>query len=294
MGLAAQRAQRLHLRGDRRGAGRDGLPGGARPLRRARLHRAAHRPPVHQPVPPAGRRRRHRADRRPGDDQHRRRGRAAAGDRPAAAAHLRRRQRARGDPGHDRDAGLVRPRRAGRGPGPARPSARPTGPATLGSAAAAAGRAPGRRPAGPEQRDGGDDRADGASGQARRWWRMAELRSVVLAGGGTGGHIYPLLAFADCLRRHQPDLRITCVGSTKGLEGQLIPAAGLRTAPGAGLPAAPFGQPGPGPDPGPDAALDAGRPGGARRRRRRRRGRLRRATSRCRRTWPRGGGGRPS
>jgi UDP-N-acetylglucosamine--N-acetylmuramyl-(pentapeptide) pyrophosphoryl-undecaprenol N-acetylglucosamine transferase len=64
------------------------------------------------------------------------------------------------------------------------------------------------------------------------------LRSVVLAGGGTGGHIYPLLAFADCLRRHQPDIRITCVGSAKGLEGQLIPAAGyeLRQVPAYQLP----------------------------------------------------------
>jgi UDP-N-acetylglucosamine--N-acetylmuramyl-(pentapeptide) pyrophosphoryl-undecaprenol N-acetylglucosamine transferase len=67
---------------------------------------------------------------------------------------------------------------------------------------------------------------------------MGELRSVVLAGGGTGGHIYPLLAFADCLRRHQPDLRITCVGSQKGMEGQLIPAAGyeLRQVPAYQLP----------------------------------------------------------
>jgi UDP-N-acetylglucosamine--N-acetylmuramyl-(pentapeptide) pyrophosphoryl-undecaprenol N-acetylglucosamine transferase len=67
---------------------------------------------------------------------------------------------------------------------------------------------------------------------------MGELRSVVLAGGGTGGHIYPLLAFADCLRRHQPDLRITCVGSVKGMEGQLIPAAGydLRQVPAYQLP----------------------------------------------------------
>lgn len=66
------------------------------------------------------------------------------------------------------------------------------------------------------------------------------LRSVVLAGGGTGGHIYPLLAFADCLRRHQPDVRITCVGSAKGLEGQLIPAAGypLRQVPAYQLPRA--------------------------------------------------------
>jgi UDP-N-acetylglucosamine--N-acetylmuramyl-(pentapeptide) pyrophosphoryl-undecaprenol N-acetylglucosamine transferase len=67
---------------------------------------------------------------------------------------------------------------------------------------------------------------------------MAELRSVVLAGGGTGGHIYPLLAFAECLRRHDPGLRITCVGSTKGLEGQLVPAAGfeLRQVPAYQLP----------------------------------------------------------
>ena len=60
---------------------------------------------------------------------------------------------------------------------------------------------------------------------------MAALRSVVLAGGGTGGHIYPLLAFADCLRRHEPDVRITCVGSAKGLESELIPAGRLRPAP---------------------------------------------------------------
>jgi UDP-N-acetylglucosamine--N-acetylmuramyl-(pentapeptide) pyrophosphoryl-undecaprenol N-acetylglucosamine transferase len=61
---------------------------------------------------------------------------------------------------------------------------------------------------------------------------------VVLAGGGTGGHIYPLLAFADCLRRHRPDIRITCVGSPKGLEGELIPAQGyeLRTVPAFQLP----------------------------------------------------------
>ena len=67
---------------------------------------------------------------------------------------------------------------------------------------------------------------------------MSQLRSVVLAGGGTGGHVYPLLAFADCLRRHQPDIRITCVGGAKGLENELIPAAGyeLRRVPAFQLP----------------------------------------------------------
>ena len=64
------------------------------------------------------------------------------------------------------------------------------------------------------------------------------LRSVVLAGGGTGGHIYPLLAFADALRRHFPDVRITTVGSPKGMENELIPAAGydLRVIPAFQLP----------------------------------------------------------
>jgi len=67
---------------------------------------------------------------------------------------------------------------------------------------------------------------------------MGPLRSVVLAGGGTGGHIYPLLAFADCLRRHDPQVRITCVGTPKGLENELIPPHGydLRQIPAYQLP----------------------------------------------------------
>jgi UDP-N-acetylglucosamine--N-acetylmuramyl-(pentapeptide) pyrophosphoryl-undecaprenol N-acetylglucosamine transferase len=67
---------------------------------------------------------------------------------------------------------------------------------------------------------------------------MGPLRSVVLAGGGTGGHIYPLLAFADCLRRHDPSVRITCLGTPKGLENELIPPQGydLRLIPAHQLP----------------------------------------------------------
>jgi UDP-N-acetylglucosamine--N-acetylmuramyl-(pentapeptide) pyrophosphoryl-undecaprenol N-acetylglucosamine transferase len=64
------------------------------------------------------------------------------------------------------------------------------------------------------------------------------VRSVVLAGGGTGGHIYPLLAFADCLRRHDPSLRITCLGTPRGLENEIIPPRGydLRHIPAYQLP----------------------------------------------------------
>jgi UDP-N-acetylglucosamine--N-acetylmuramyl-(pentapeptide) pyrophosphoryl-undecaprenol N-acetylglucosamine transferase len=64
------------------------------------------------------------------------------------------------------------------------------------------------------------------------------VRSVVLAGGGTGGHIYPLLAFADCLRRHDPALRITCLGTPRGLENEIISPRGydLRHVPAYQLP----------------------------------------------------------
>ncbi len=50
--------------------------------------------------------------------------------------------------------------------------------------------------------------------------------SVVLAGGGTTGHIAPLLALADCLRRRDPNTRITALGTAEGLEARLVPAAG--------------------------------------------------------------------
>ncbi|MFF4949155.1 UDP-N-acetylglucosamine--N-acetylmuramyl-(pentapeptide) pyrophosphoryl-undecaprenol N-acetylglucosamine transferase [Streptomyces chattanoogensis] len=52
--------------------------------------------------------------------------------------------------------------------------------------------------------------------------------SVVIGAGGTGGHIYPGLALADALRRAVPDAVISFVGTTRGLETELIPAAGYR------------------------------------------------------------------
>jgi UDP-N-acetylglucosamine--N-acetylmuramyl-(pentapeptide) pyrophosphoryl-undecaprenol N-acetylglucosamine transferase len=52
------------------------------------------------------------------------------------------------------------------------------------------------------------------------------VRRVLLAGGGTAGHTSPLLATADALRRRHPDVAITCLGTARGLETTLIPAAG--------------------------------------------------------------------
>lgn len=50
--------------------------------------------------------------------------------------------------------------------------------------------------------------------------------SVVLAGGGTAGHVNPLLATADALRRRVPDVRIEVLGTAEGLESRLVPERG--------------------------------------------------------------------
>ena len=54
--------------------------------------------------------------------------------------------------------------------------------------------------------------------------------SVVIAGGGTGGHIEPALALADALRRADPDIAITCLGTERGLETRLVPMRGYDLA----------------------------------------------------------------
>lgn len=54
--------------------------------------------------------------------------------------------------------------------------------------------------------------------------------SVVLAGGGTAGHINPLLAIAAAIRDARPDARLLAVGTSAGMETRLVPAAGLELA----------------------------------------------------------------
>ena len=62
--------------------------------------------------------------------------------------------------------------------------------------------------------------------------------SVVLAGGGTAGHIEPALALADALRRADPGIPVTCLGTERGLETRLVPERGydLRLIPAVPLP----------------------------------------------------------
>lgn len=54
------------------------------------------------------------------------------------------------------------------------------------------------------------------------------MKRVVLAGGGTAGHIEPALAVARELLRSYPDLAITFLGTQSGLETRLVPNAGFQ------------------------------------------------------------------
>ena len=50
--------------------------------------------------------------------------------------------------------------------------------------------------------------------------------SVIVAGGGTAGHIEPAMAVADALRRLDPSIRVTALGTRRGLETTLVPERG--------------------------------------------------------------------
>jgi len=54
------------------------------------------------------------------------------------------------------------------------------------------------------------------------------MSKVMLAGGGTGGHLFPALAIADELKRRKPEIEIVFVGTKRGLEARLVPERGYR------------------------------------------------------------------
>ncbi|MCG8556295.1 MAG: undecaprenyldiphospho-muramoylpentapeptide beta-N-acetylglucosaminyltransferase [Proteobacteria bacterium] len=49
---------------------------------------------------------------------------------------------------------------------------------------------------------------------------------VIVAGGGTGGHLFPGMAVVEELRRRKPDVKVVFVGTARGIEGRVLPARG--------------------------------------------------------------------
>lgn len=46
---------------------------------------------------------------------------------------------------------------------------------------------------------------------------------IIFAGGGTGGHLYPLLAVIKALRNQDPEVDVLLVGARKGLDAEVLP-----------------------------------------------------------------------
>lgn len=57
------------------------------------------------------------------------------------------------------------------------------------------------------------------------------MLKVLLAGGGTGGHINPALAIASIIKQRHPDAEFLFAGTPNGMEATLVPKAGYDFAP---------------------------------------------------------------
>jgi UDP-N-acetylglucosamine--N-acetylmuramyl-(pentapeptide) pyrophosphoryl-undecaprenol N-acetylglucosamine transferase len=56
---------------------------------------------------------------------------------------------------------------------------------------------------------------------------MSGAFGILIAGGGTGGHVFPALALARELTRRRPEEPVVLVGTRSGLEADLVPKAGF-------------------------------------------------------------------
>lgn len=66
--------------------------------------------------------------------------------------------------------------------------------------------------------------ATGNTGRAA----SAEVRRIIIAGGGTGGHIFPAIAIANAIKQAQPDTEFLFVGAKGKMEMERVPQAGYQ------------------------------------------------------------------
>ena len=52
--------------------------------------------------------------------------------------------------------------------------------------------------------------------------------NVIIAAAGTGGHINPGLAIGSKIKQENKDVKITFIGTLRGLENDLVPRAGFE------------------------------------------------------------------
>src|SRR3954467_5900373 len=56
---------------------------------------------------------------------------------------------------------------------------------------------------------------------------MTQPLRVVIAGGGTGGHLYPGIAVARELQARRPDVVLSFAGTARGIEARVVPREGF-------------------------------------------------------------------
>src|SRR5262245_23338750 len=54
------------------------------------------------------------------------------------------------------------------------------------------------------------------------------MATILIAAGGTGGHLFPGIAVADELARGRAGTRVVFAGTPRGLESRLVPRAGYE------------------------------------------------------------------
>ena len=53
-------------------------------------------------------------------------------------------------------------------------------------------------------------------------------RTLIFAGGGTGGHVFPMIAVAEAVHEIAPDVRLVFVGTERGIEAKAVPSRGYE------------------------------------------------------------------